>query len=77
MTKTFSFHIAAALCMFIYLFKLARPLLGPRACRFTPTCTEYALEAVKKHGAFHGFFLALRRLFRCHPFNSGGWDPVP
>ena len=51
------------------------PLLPP-ACRFTPTCSEYALEAVQKYGALRGSYLALRRLLRCHPFHPGGYDPV-
>lgn len=52
------------------------PLLGPH-CRFAPSCSEYALEAVREHGAWRGTWLALRRLARCHPFNPGGFDPVP
>jgi putative membrane protein insertion efficiency factor len=51
------------------------PLL-PSACRFHPTCSEYALEAVRKHGALRGLWLAARRLSRCHPFHAGGFDPV-
>lgn len=46
-------------------------------CRFTPTCSQYALEAVEKYGAFKGFFLALWRILRCNPFCKGGYDPVP
>jgi len=46
-------------------------------CRFIPTCSEYALEAVTKYGACKGGFLALRRLLKCHPFHPGGYDPVP
>lgn len=52
------------------------PLLGPH-CRFYPSCSAYALEAVRVHGAIRGSWLAARRLSRCHPFHSGGLDPVP
>jgi len=52
------------------------PLLGPR-CRFYPSCSAYALEAVQVHGALKGSWLAARRLSRCHPFHAGGIDPVP
>ncbi len=56
--------------------KFVSPLLPP-ACRFTPTCSEYAREAVLRHGLPHGLALAARRLLRCHPFHAGGHDPVP
>ncbi|HEY6948828.1 MAG TPA: membrane protein insertion efficiency factor YidD [Gemmatimonadales bacterium] len=49
----------------------------PPACRFTPTCSQYALEAIRRHGAARGSWLAVRRLARCHPFNPGGFDAVP
>ena len=52
------------------------PML-PHACRFVPTCSEYALEAVERHGALRGSWLALTRLLRCHPFARAGHDPVP
>ncbi|WP_273703993.1 membrane protein insertion efficiency factor YidD [Candidatus Accumulibacter vicinus] len=52
------------------------PMLG-RRCRFFPSCSAYAAEAVEKYGAIKGARLALHRLFRCHPWNPGGFDPVP
>ncbi len=52
------------------------PMLPP-ACRFTPTCSQYAIEAIQKHGALKGLWLALRRLLRCHPWGGSGYDPVP
>ncbi|MCR4820103.1 MAG: membrane protein insertion efficiency factor YidD [Elusimicrobiales bacterium] len=64
---------------FLYSFyRIIRPVLGPAGCcRFRPTCSEYAFQAVKKHGVLRGGWLAFKRLCRCHPFCSGGSDPVP
>ena len=65
------------LLVVIRLYQLfVSPLLGPR-CRFTPSCSNYAVEAVTAHGAFAGSWLALRRLLRCHPWGGAGYDPVP
>jgi len=61
----------------IRLYQLViSPLIGPR-CRFTPTCSQYAIEAIKLHGVVKGSWLAGKRLLKCHPLNAGGYDPVP
>jgi hypothetical protein len=52
------------------------PVLGP-ACRFIPTCSEYAYQAIETHGLLRGGLMAIKRILRCHPFNPGGFDPVP
>jgi putative membrane protein insertion efficiency factor len=51
--------------------------LFPSCCRFAPTCSQYAVEALERHGLGRGLWLSLRRVCRCHPFHPGGWDPVP
>lgn len=55
---------------------LISPLLGP-CCRYLPSCSEYAVEALRRHGAGYGSYLTARRLLRCHPWHAGGLDPVP
>ena len=52
------------------------PML-PAMCRFTPTCSQYAMEAIKRHGPFKGLWLAVKRILRCHPWGGSGYDPVP
>jgi putative membrane protein insertion efficiency factor len=66
--------------LLIALIKGYRLLLSPwwgRQCRFTPTCSEFAEEAIERHGALQGTWLAMRRVSRCHPWRAGGYDPVP
>jgi uncharacterized protein len=55
--------------------RVVSPLL-PSACRFYPTCSEYMMDAITKHGPLHGVWLGVKRLGRCHPFHAGGYDPV-
>ena len=56
--------------------KRVSPMSAPK-CRFTPTCSAYALEAIEKYGAAKGGWLSFRRVLKCHPFHKGGYDPVP
>ena len=51
--------------------------MTPPSCRFTPTCSQYAIEALKKHGPLKGLYLAIRRILQCHPWGGSGYDPVP
>ena len=64
------------LAVFRFYQRAVSPLFPPR-CRYIPTCSEYALEAVEKYGAVKGSWLAAKRILRCNPFHKGGYDPVP
>lgn len=75
--QTLSRLSAALLSVPIRLYQLLlSPLLGPR-CRFYPTCSHYALQALQRHGPIRGSGLTIDRILRCHPLNPGGYDPVP
>ena len=65
--------LRALLRIYQYVF---RPMLGQN-CRFYPSCSDYAMEAIDKHGALRGSWLAIKRIGRCHPWHPGGYDPVP
>ncbi|HVS97455.1 MAG TPA: membrane protein insertion efficiency factor YidD [Puia sp.] len=76
MSKLLRF-LALPLIALIRLYQwIISPAIGPR-CRFTPSCSQYAIEAFKKYGVFKGFWLSLRRISRCHPWGGHGVDPVP
>lgn len=62
--------------MITFYQKYISPLTPP-SCRFYPTCSHYGLEAIEKHGALKGSWMAVRRISKCHPFHEGGFDPVP
>ncbi len=61
----------------VYFYKYAISPLTPASCRHIPTCSEYAVQAIKIHGPFKGFWLATKRISRCHPWGTHGYDPVP
>lgn len=61
----------------IKFYQLCLSPLKPNVCRYTPTCSEYAIQALKKHGPFKGFYLAFKRILSCNPWGGSGYDPVP
>ncbi|MBP5451390.1 MAG: membrane protein insertion efficiency factor YidD [Treponema sp.] len=64
-------------CLLIRFYQVCISPLFPASCRYTPTCSQYALEAIKRHGPVKGFYLAVKRILRCNPYHEGGYDPVP
>jgi uncharacterized protein len=64
-------------CILIRFYQICISPLFPSSCRFTPTCSAYALEAIKKYGPIKGIALSIKRIIKCNPFNKGGYDPVP
>ena len=74
---TFSRLLVAILVAPIRFYQRFISPLTPPSCRFTPTCSQYALEALRKHGPLRGLYLAVRRILRCHPWGGSGYDPVP
>jgi putative membrane protein insertion efficiency factor len=75
--KGFSDYLAMPLLGLVWIYrKLISPLLGNN-CRYDPTCSAYAEEALRKHGAFRGSWLAMKRIGSCHPWGGSGYDPVP
>ncbi|MBK6609906.1 MAG: membrane protein insertion efficiency factor YidD [Sphingobacteriales bacterium] len=75
--KPINWLLSSIFLLLIKVYQLfISPLLGP-SCRYTPTCSRYAAQAIKKYGPFKGGFMALRRILRCHPWGGHGHDPVP
>ena len=69
--------VRAMVLLPVYFYRRCISPLFPPCCRFTPTCSEYAIQAVKKHGVFKGSWLAIKRILRCNPWGGSGYDPVP
>jgi len=70
-------YILGRACIFVIrLYQIVLSPLFPQSCRFYPTCSEYAVAAIKRYGPIKGSFIGLKRILRCHPFNPGGYDPV-
>ncbi|HPJ37098.1 MAG TPA: membrane protein insertion efficiency factor YidD [Spirochaetota bacterium] len=69
--------LSFVLILLVELYKMVLSPVLPQACRFYPTCSVYAVGAIKKHGPFRGVYLAVKRIIRCNPFCEGGYDPVP
>ncbi len=69
--------VRKALILLVRGYQVSLSPLLPAACRYYPSCSAYAIEALEKHGALRGSWLAARRIARCHPFRPGGYDPVP
>lgn len=65
------------LCVPVWFYRACISPLLPPSCRYTPTCSQYALQALRKHGPVRGLWLAVRRILRCHPWGGSGYDPVP
>ena len=75
--KRFNRLLTYPLIGLINVYRLFISPFFPSSCRYSPTCSGYALEAVKKHGPFKGSWLAVKRISRCHPWGGHGYDPVP
>ncbi|MDR1847201.1 MAG: membrane protein insertion efficiency factor YidD [Bacteroidales bacterium] len=75
--KLFNTILSGFFLLLIRFYQTAISPHLPNSCRFTPTCSQYAVEAIRKYGAFKGSWLALKRILRCNPWGGSGYDPVP
>ncbi len=73
----FKFVISSFFIFLVKFYQVAISPLKPPTCRYTPTCSEYAVQALRKHGPFKGLYLSVKRLLSCHPWGGSGYDPVP
>ncbi len=73
----FSKFLAIPFILLVRFYQAAISPYTPSSCRYSPTCSTYSLQALKKHGAFKGSWLAIKRIFSCHPWGGSGYDPVP
>jgi len=69
--------IVYILILFVKFYKYVISPLTPASCRYTPTCSEYSIQAIKKHGPLKGFYLSIKRILSCNPWGGHGYDPVP
>lgn len=80
LTKILSYLLKLLVALFIFLVRIYQNLispLSPSSCRYTPTCSQYMIEALKKYGPFKGLYLGIKRILRCNPWGGHGHDPVP
>ena len=77
LTKQFTTLLSRLMLALVNFYRQCISPLTPPACRFTPTCSQYAIEAIEKYGPFKGGWLAFKRILRCNPFGGSGYDPVP
>lgn len=75
--KGISTGLSWLLLLPIFFYRNCISPFTPPSCRYTPTCSQYAVEAIRKHGPFKGLWLAVKRILRCHPWGGSGYDPVP
>lgn len=75
--KFIKYLVSHLFLLMIRIYQACISPLKPPACRYVPTCSQYAIEAIRKYGPFKGLWLAIKRLLRCHPWGGSGYDPVP
>jgi putative membrane protein insertion efficiency factor len=77
MIKIFFYPLVWLLKLLVKIYQIAISPILPQSCRYTPTCSNYMIEALEKHGLFKGLFLGIKRILSCHPWGGHGYDPVP